>query len=130
MSTFFHRPRKSYYSRVFIPKNLLPFFNGRIECWKALRTPELSTAKLRSSAWEAQGRRLFRTLGYRGHTMTTAQIEAMIAGWIEAELEADENLRADGPSLSDEERDGMTGILGDQLEETWGALVGNDLTSV
>ena len=62
--------------------------------------------------------------------MTTAQIEAIIAGWIEAELEADENLRADGQSLSDVERDGMTGILGDQLEETWGALVGNDLTSV
>ena len=75
MSTFFHRPRKSYYSRVFIPKNLLPFFNGRIECWKALRTPDLFTAKLRSSAWEAQGRRLFRTLGDRGPTMTTAQID-------------------------------------------------------
>lgn len=48
MSTFFHRPRKSYYSRLVIPKNLLPFFKGRVQCWKSLRTSVLSTAKAKS----------------------------------------------------------------------------------
>ena len=28
MSVFFHRPRKSYYSRLYIPKKLLPFLGA------------------------------------------------------------------------------------------------------
>ena len=62
MSTFFHRPRNAYRSRLFIPKLLLPFFKGRVECWKALRATSLPIAKLRSSAREAHGRCLFRTI--------------------------------------------------------------------
>ena len=45
MSTFFHRPRNAYRSRLFIPKLLLPFFKGRVECWKALVPPR---SRLRS----------------------------------------------------------------------------------
>ena len=59
--------------------------------------------------------------------MTTAQIETMIAGWIDAELEASEDARASSPPVDDEQWEGQKDILGDQLEEVWSDLMSNRL---
>lgn len=130
MSVFFHHPRRSYYSRVFVPKKLLPFFNGRVECWKALRTSVLSDAKRRGATWEAQGRRLFQTLEHRGHMMTRDQVERLVASWINAELEASEDLRSTSPEPDEDQWEGQKDILGDQLEDAWSDLVSNRLSRV
>ena len=97
---FFHPSRKTYYSRLRIPIKFLPFFKGRVDCWKSLRTAVRSVAKLRSAAWETQGRRLFQTLEHRGHTMNKDQIESLVSGWLNTTLEEWEELRAMVPNLT------------------------------
>ena len=62
--------------------------------------------------------------------MTTEQIEAMIARWIHAELEASEELRATSPEPDEETWEGQKDIFGDQLEEAWSDLVSNRLSRV
>jgi hypothetical protein len=97
-----------YGSRLFIPKLLLPFFNGRVECWKAL-----SPRSLLRSCGSLHGKPAVDACseGSRFHN-DPVQIENLIIGWIDADLEATEDVRADAPPLSDKERDGQTDNLG------------------
>ena len=60
--------------------------------------------------------------------MTTERIEAMIAGWIDSELEESENLRATSPDPDEDTWEGQKDILGDQLEDAWSDLVSNRLS--
>lgn len=49
MSTvFLPRKRKSLYAKLSIPLTLQPFFNGRAEVWRSLKTLDKAEARVRS----------------------------------------------------------------------------------
>ena len=62
--------------------------------------------------------------------MTAEQIQTLIDGWVESELEAFEDALANSLAPDDEERDGQTSILGDRLEGAWSDLVSNRFSAV
>ena len=62
--------------------------------------------------------------------MNKDQIESLVSGWLNTTLEEWEELRASGPELDDDQRDGQKDILGDQLEEAWSDLTFNRLSGV
>jgi hypothetical protein len=112
MSTdFIPKHRKSFYHRVVIPQAIRAFFNGRIEVWKSLRTMNKEEASCRSLNWEAQAKRLFRTLKQYGERMTKDQIETLVSNWLEAELDYAEDCRAfAGPMSDDRREDNLSGL--------------------
>ena len=62
--------------------------------------------------------------------MTTEQIERLVTSWIDAELEASEDLRATSPEPDEDQWEGQKDILGDQLEDAWSDLICNRLSTV
>ena len=93
MSTFLPRNRSSRYFRICIPLCLRPFFNGRVEVWRSLKTSDKNLADCRALQWRAEGKRLFRILRRQGHLMTPDQIESLVSGWLGAELGYAEDCR-------------------------------------
>ena len=54
MATVFPRFKdKIYYHRAFIPGRLQPYFNGRSQLWRSLRTDDQELAVIRSAQWTA-----------------------------------------------------------------------------
>jgi hypothetical protein len=59
---FFPRKRQSFYHRSIIPHGLRPYFKGRVQLWRSLKTEDRDEATLKSLAWDARVQRVFVTL--------------------------------------------------------------------
>ena len=104
MSTvFLHPKRKTFYHRAQIPKNLRRHFKGRVELWRSLKTEDKDEAKLKSLQWDTRAQRVFLTLKKHGARMTPDEIEALIARWMDSQLEDFEDTLSDFP-MDDEDR--------------------------
>jgi len=127
MATFFlPKNRKSLYHRVTIPQNLRPYFDGRSEVWRSLKTLNKDEAAARSAQWEGQGRQLFVTLKRQGDQMDKAQIEALVERWLESELDESEDARALAGHFTNDYLDGVQLVLSNQFNDVNGALLSND----
>lgn len=120
-TVFLHPKRKTYYHRAQIPKKLRPFFKDRVELWRSLKTEDKDEAKLKSLQWDTRAQRVFLTLKKHGACMTTSEIEALIAHWMDGELEASEDHRATHPTTG-EWLDDTSMIRVSQMEDLVGDL--------
>jgi uncharacterized protein DUF6538 len=78
MSTaFLHPKRKTYYHRSVVPRRLMPYFKGREQLWRSLKTADKDEATLKSAQWTARIQRLFLTLKKQGDRMTNEQRERL-----------------------------------------------------
>jgi hypothetical protein len=75
------------YHRAFIPGRLQPYFKGRSQLWRSLRTTDRDLAVIRSAQWTTRIHRLFLTLKRQGASMTNAQREELVTRWMDAELD-------------------------------------------
>ncbi len=131
MSTVFvSRNRKYLYHRIWIPKALRHFFNGREEVWRSLKTSDKEEARFRAHQLDSQAKGVFFTLRRHGHLRTPEQIENLVARWLDARLEQAEDYRASLRPISDEQRNGAWHVLHDQLEEAAGDLLSNDFRRI
>lgn len=79
MATVFHHPkRKTFYHRSIIPRRLQPYFKGREQLWRSLKTADKDEATLKSAQWTASIHRLFLTLKKQGDRMTNEQRERLV----------------------------------------------------
>jgi hypothetical protein len=131
MSTVFLLPkRKTYYHRSVVPRKLKPYFKGRQQLWRSLKTEDKDEAILRSAQWTARIHQLFLTLKKQGDRMTEDQREALVAHWLEVELDEAEDARTLAGSTSDSYREGVWHVLSDQMDEAHEALVTNNWRKV
>lgn len=83
MSTiFFHRKRKTYYTRAYVPRKIRCLLRNRLELWRSLDTTDADVAALRSSQWDTRLHRLFLALKRDGQRMTQTQIDALVDHWL------------------------------------------------
>lgn len=127
---FLPKNRASRYHRIHIPKRLRPFFGGRSEVWRSLGTTDAEQAEVRVAEWGSRSKRLFLTLKRHGHVMNKAQIDQLIAHWLDNALEEAEDYRAVVGLVTDEYRDDVSLILSDQLQEASEALVSCDYRKI
>ncbi len=129
-TAFLHPKRKTYYHRSVVPRRLQPYFKGREQLWRSLKTEDKDEATLKSAQWTARIQRLFLTLKKQGDRMTNEQREALVSHWLEVELDEAEDARTLAGSLSDDYREGIWHVLSDQLDEAHEALVTNNWRKV
>jgi integrase len=129
-TVFFHRKRKSYYTRAYIPRKIRRLVHNRLELWRSLDTTDADVAALRSSQWDTRLHRLFLTLKRDGQRMTQAQIDALVEHWLNSSLEDADDFRATEGPFSDADRDTKCMILHEQLEDAAGALLSCDYRKV
>jgi len=79
---FFHRKRKTYYTRAYIPRKIRCLLRNRLELWRSLDTTDADVAALRSSQWDTRLHRLFLALKRDGQRMTQTQIDALVDHWL------------------------------------------------
>ena len=95
-----------YYFRIRIPLDLLPYFDGRRELTRSLRTRLYNDAQssLRSNLYRTE--RLFTQI--RGGMMNSAEIRRLVANYFESTIADAEDARADGSGVlpEDSELDG------------------------
>ncbi|MEO8339453.1 MAG: DUF6538 domain-containing protein [Nitrospirota bacterium] len=101
--SFLHPKRKVFYHRSIVPRRLQPYFRGREQLWPGLKTNGPDEAKLKSLQWDTRAQRVFLTLKKHRGRMTPAKIEALIAHWMDSQLEEFEEALADFP-MDDEDR--------------------------
>lgn len=127
MSThFLHLPRKAYYYRSVVPKNLRSLLNGREQIWRSLKTADKDEAQARSAAWESRVQQLFLALRKHGGRMNNEEREALVAHWLQVELNEAEDARTLAGPISDEYREGVWHVLSDQFDEANEALLTNN----
>jgi hypothetical protein len=122
-TAFLHPKRKTFYHRAIIPRRLQPYFRGREQLWRSLKTEDKDEATLNSAQWTARIQRVFLTLKKQGDRMTNEQREALVSHWLEAELDEAEDARTLAGSLSYDYREGVWHVLSDQLDDAHEALV-------
>ena len=116
--------RQSFYFRAVVPRGLRPLFKGRAQLWRSLSTVDKAHAKLRSLEWAARIQRLFFLLKTHGAYMSQADIAALIARTMNAELEKSEDYRA-LHRLDEDQQEIMVDETIERLEETEGTLSAN-----
>lgn len=130
MSTFLPKNRTSFYTRITIPKALQVYFHKRVEVWKSLQTKDNEEASCRSLKWEAEAKRLFRTLRQYGKRMTKDQIETLVSDWLESELEKSEEWRNSYGPISQNVRATAPVFLEGNLDDAKEALATNNFRVV
>jgi hypothetical protein len=70
---FFHKSRKRYYTRAYIPRKLRCLLRCRVELWRSLDTADADVAALRSTQWDARLHRAFLTLKREGRSLSLLQ---------------------------------------------------------
>ena len=129
-TVFLHPKRKTFYHRSIVPRRLQPYFRGREQLWRSLKTGDKDEATIKSAQWTARIQQLFLTLKKQGDRMTEEQREALVAHWLEVELDEAEDARTLAGSLSDDYREGVWHVLSDQLDDAHEALVTNNWRKV
>jgi len=131
MATVFRRTSgKTFYHRSHIPKRFRPYFKGREQLWRSLKTTNKDEAILRSAQWTARIQRLVLTLKRRGSGMTHEEREALVAHWLEVELDEAEDARTLAGHISEEYRESIYYPLSDQFDEANEALLTNNWRTV
>ena len=131
MSTIFlHPKRKRYYHRSGVPARLRRLLNGRARIWRSLKTADQDEAKARSAAWDSRVQRLFVTLRKHGERMSHEESEALVAHWLEVELDEAEDARTLNGLITDEYREGVWHVLSDQFDDAHEALLTNNYRKV
>jgi hypothetical protein len=74
-TVFLHPKRKTYYHRSVVPRGPQPYFKGREQLWRSLKTEDKDEATLKSALWTARIQRLFMTLKKQVDRMTDEQPE-------------------------------------------------------
>jgi hypothetical protein len=129
-TVFLHPKRKTYYHRSVVPRRLQPYFRGREQLWRSLKTEDKDEAILKSAQWTARIQQLFLTLKKQGERMTDEQREALVSHWLEVELDEAEDARTLHGFASDEYREGFWHVLSDLGDAAHEALVTNNWRSV
>jgi integrase len=129
-TTFFHKTRKTFYTRAYIPKRLRSLLHNRLELWRSLDTADADEAALRSAQWDTRLHKVFLTLKRNGERMTQAQIDALVEHWLSSELEEADDFRAVEGPFSDEDRDTKSIILSDQFDDAYAAFISCDYRKV
>src|SRR6478752_1194032 len=131
MSTvFLSRKRKSLYHRIWIPKALRHFFQGRQEVWRSLKTTDKEEARFHAHQLDSGAKRVFFMLRRYGHSMTPEQLDTLVARWLDARLEQAEDYRASLRPISEDQRYGAWHVLHDQMEDAGDALLSNDFREI
>lgn len=125
-TVFLHPKRNTYYHRSVVPRRLQPYFTGREQLWRSLKTEDKDEATLKSAQWTARIQRLFMTLKKQGDRMTDEQREALVAHWLEVELDEAEDARTLNGYASDDYREGVWHVLSDLGDAAHEALVTNN----
>ena len=100
-----------YYFRIRIPLDLLPFFEGRRELTKSLKTTLYNDAQssLRSNLYRTE--RLFAQI--RGGMMNNVEIRKLVSAYFTRHLDDSEDLLAEGSGvLGEDNDDGTNDALG------------------
>ncbi|HSQ49885.1 MAG TPA: DUF6538 domain-containing protein [Nitrospiraceae bacterium] len=119
MATVFHHlKRKTYYHRSIVPRRLQPYFKGREQLWRNLKTEDKDEAILKSAQWTARMQQLFLTLRKQGDHMTDEQREVLVSHWLERELDEAEDARTLAGPLSDSYREGVWHVFSDHMDDT------------
>lgn len=129
MPTFLPRNPSYRYFHVCI-QCLRPFFNGRVEVWRSLRTADKDLADCLALQWRTEAKRLFRKLRRDGCLMKRKEIEFLTARWLATELDTAETTRTLGGVLSDDYRESQLDGLGEMRDLAYEALVSNDFRRV
>ncbi len=122
--------RSNYYYRFTFPRKLRHYFSGRVQLWRALRTDDVIEARKQADQWDLRVQRVLIDLKLQGEKMTKAEIDNLVARWLETSLDEAEDHRAVCGSVTDQYRDDVTLILSDQDEAVSEALISCDYTSV
>src|SRR6188508_3102754 len=124
MSTvFLHPTRKTYYRRVQIPRKIRPYFRGKVEVWRSLKTADKDQAQVRAALFDAQTRRVFVALKKSGERLSKEQIEALVQHWLETEIDELEDFMAVNGPFSEQDMDTKQVVLSDLWEEATEALL-------
>jgi hemin uptake protein HemP len=95
-----------------------------------LKTEDKDEATLKSAQWTARIQQLFLTLKRQGDRMTDEQREALVAHWLEVELDEAEAARTLTGYASDDYREGVWHVLSDLGDAAHEALVTNNWRTV
>jgi uncharacterized protein DUF6538 len=129
-TTFFHKTRKTYYTRAYIPKRLRSLLHNRLELWRSLDTANADLAALRSAEWETKLQRVFLKLKREGLYMTQMEIDQLVQQWLERELNYAEESRATARPINDDDRESQIDGLNIMLDSAYEDLLSNDYRKI
>jgi hypothetical protein len=101
-----------------------------VQYWRSLQTEVKDEAKARSAQWDARVQRVFCELKTKGDQMTKAEIDALIARWMEDALDEAEDLRATGRPVFENDREAIYLGLSAAFDAADEALVNCDYRTV
>ena len=101
-----------------------------LEVWRSLDTADKDEARARSAQWDARIQQLFQTLRRNGDRMTTEEREALVAHWLETELDYAEDCRAMAGVVSEAYQEDQLHGLDIMFEENADALVSNNYRQI
>ena len=131
MSTIFLHPKRgSFYHRSHVPRRLRSLLNGRAEVWRSLDTADKDEARARSAQWDARIQQPYQTLRRNGDRMTTEEREALVAHWLETELDYAEDCRAMAGVVSEAYQEDQLHGLDIMFKENADALVSNNYRQI
>jgi uncharacterized protein DUF6538 len=130
MAFFFVPDRKSFYYRSHIPKRLRRLIRGRHEIWRSLDTTDRDEARLRAARWDSRTLQLYRRLKRVGERMTEEQREALVTKWLNSQLEEAEDWRVTNGPYPEDQGEGASMILTDQVDDALEQLATYDFSKI
>jgi len=131
MSTvFLPNRRKSLYHRIQIPRRLRPYFDGRAEIWRSLKTTDKDEARTRIAHWQSRAQRVFAVFRKHGNDMTQDEREALVERWLNEALEQAEDWRADSGPASERDNEDYWFGLSHMFDDAQEDLIGRNYTPV
>lgn len=121
--------RGVFYCRVHVPIALRATLNGRSQLWKSLRTRSRVVADIQAARWEGRVVRLFPYLMKFAPSMTSEQIQWLVAEYVNATLDTVEEFSLT-QSRTDSEREAASLAITDQLDDSTADLLNNDFHRV
>ena len=97
---------------------------------EASKTEDKDEAILKSARWTARIQQIFLILKKQGDRMTNEQREALVAHWLEAELDHAEDVRTLHGHISDEYRENIYYPLSDQFDAVSEDLLTNNWRTI
>lgn len=130
MPIFFHKSRRTFYYRSYVPRPLRRLLAGRREVWRSLDTNDKAEAKVRAASWDRRALQLYLTLRRNGDSMTEQEREALVSHWLEQELEYAEDCRALAGPVSDAHRESQLEGLSIEADLAHEQLLGNNYRKI
>src|SRR5258708_3283949 len=111
------RRGRSFSSRTFVTVDIQRPLHGKREIVKSVGTADPQEAKLLAAQWQHRLLSIFSRLRKDGHLMDTTEIDAMVARYMTAQLDAAEAALV-FPGQTEDDLEGTTFRLQDELEST------------